>query len=411
MFGDSELPGATNNPIVWVQMRPDEPDRLGQRIARAIAESEKACPDIVVDGRKRQMREPVPLARHDFSPTLCELELNPGETAKIGNVELPERSDDPSHILLLGDTGCRVTFYQSQACLNRDEWPFRDLSVAAARLASQIDIDLVIHVGDYHYREHACPDWHSGCRGSPAGDNWPVWKADFFDAVRPLLLTAPWVMVRGNHENCERAGTGWLHLFDPYTAKGETKRCRDDTGGYAIRLKDKHFLIVLDTANAASRFELSDRPDTYRKTVEGVLKDLRAILSVSSEKAADELPLVWLLLHQPLWGAYDKDHSQRIAQPDSLYDEELPLEAIRQVVRIADDEGLGISAVFSGDTHMFQRFLPEDDNLPIQIVAGTGGTALEKAKDFSHIDQKTEESFQGRLASRPKALARGKLKG
>ena len=115
------------------------------------------------------------------------------------------------------------------------------------------------------------------------------------------------------------------------------------------------------------------------------------MLSASSEKAADELPLVWLLLHQPLWGAYDKDHSQRIAQPDSLYDEELPLEAIRQVVRIADDEGLGISAVFSGDTHMFQRFLPEDDNLPIQIVAGTGGTALEKAKDFSHIDQKTEE--------------------
>ena len=41
--------------------------------------------------------------------------------------------------------------------------------------------DLVIHVGDYFYRENACPADATGCQGTPFGDNWPTWAADFFN--------------------------------------------------------------------------------------------------------------------------------------------------------------------------------------------------------------------------------------
>jgi len=58
-------------------------------------------------------------------------------------------------------------------------------SVAAAKP------DLVIHVGDYLYRESACPPRDSGCARSPHGDDWPTWTADFFAPAAPALLAAP----------------------------------------------------------------------------------------------------------------------------------------------------------------------------------------------------------------------------
>ena len=50
---------------------------------------------------------------------------------------------------------------------------------------------LIIHVGDYLYRESACPPRDSGCARSPHGDDWPTWKADFFAPAAPALLAAP----------------------------------------------------------------------------------------------------------------------------------------------------------------------------------------------------------------------------
>ena len=55
----------------------------------------------------------------------------------------------------------------------------------------------------------------AGCAGSPFGDNWPTWQADFFAPAQPLLRAAPWVVVRGNHEDCSREGLGWFRFLDP----------------------------------------------------------------------------------------------------------------------------------------------------------------------------------------------------
>ena len=68
--------------------------------------------------------------------------------------------------------------------------------------------DLVVHVGDYHYRENACPAGDAGCSTSPWGYGWDAWDADFFTPAKRLLAVAPWIVVRGNHESCDRAGQG-----------------------------------------------------------------------------------------------------------------------------------------------------------------------------------------------------------
>jgi hypothetical protein len=68
------------------------------------------------------------------------------------------------------------------------------------------------------YRDNECPPDIAGCAGSPWGYGWDGWEADFFTPAAPLLAAAPWIVVRGNHEQCTRAGQGWYRFLDtnPY---------------------------------------------------------------------------------------------------------------------------------------------------------------------------------------------------
>ena len=124
----------------------------------------------------------------------------------------PLLPNEIKQIVVIGDTGCRLKGTFTQDCNDPVKWPF----AVVARLAAARRPDLVIHVGDYHYRETACPDTQPGCAGSPHGDNWAVWQKDFFNPAAPLLAAAPWVLVRGNHELCSRGGHGWFRLLDPH---------------------------------------------------------------------------------------------------------------------------------------------------------------------------------------------------
>src|SRR5262249_13264228 len=132
-----------------------------------------------------------------------------------------------------------------QDCNNPALWPFAQLaaSVAAAKP------DLVIHVGDYLYRESACPRGDRGCKGSPHGDDWPAWKADFFTPAPPAFRAAPWIGARGNHEICKRAGAGYFRLLDPTPAQAETPPCIDLIGQFTVTVADQSF-ILLDSSNA-----------------------------------------------------------------------------------------------------------------------------------------------------------------
>ena len=200
----------------------------GAAVARAITTAAE-CPDMDVDGILRPMQvrmraETIPLRTTRSEPAMskpsefpvltCEASI-PGGTkwAAIGGEALPLPKAHPQRIVLIGDTGCRLKTSDNvfQSCDDPTQWPFERVANAAAATAP----DLVIHVGDYHYRENACPVDNGGCAGSPWGYGWDAWRADFFHPARKLLAAAPWIVVRGNHEVCNRAGQGWWRFLDP----------------------------------------------------------------------------------------------------------------------------------------------------------------------------------------------------
>ena len=119
-----------------------------------------------------------------------------------------------NRIVLIGDTGCRLKQSDSafQDCNEAKAYPF----AALAARASAMKPDLVVHLGDLHYRESPCPADQRGCAGSPWGYGYDAWLADVFIPGQALLSAAPWVFVRGNHESCQRAGVGWHRFFDAF---------------------------------------------------------------------------------------------------------------------------------------------------------------------------------------------------
>ena len=67
--------------------------------------------------------------------------------------------------MIFGDTGCRIKLkkhgdYDTQDCKNG--WPYAKIALHAAAT----NPDLVIHVGDYVYREVPCPAGNTDCSNS-----------------------------------------------------------------------------------------------------------------------------------------------------------------------------------------------------------------------------------------------------
>lgn len=116
------------------------------------------------------------------------------------------------------DTGGRIKAAgkATQACNDPAKFPFARIAARAAAGHR----DLIVHVGDYHYRETPCPDAVHGCDAIPWGYGWDAWAADFFTAASPLLAAAPTAPVRGNHESCARAGQGWWRFLDRWPPGG-----------------------------------------------------------------------------------------------------------------------------------------------------------------------------------------------
>jgi hypothetical protein len=99
-------------------------------------------------------------------------------SASVAGKNLPLPKPVPLKILILGDTGCRMKSSDNafQSCDDMNKWAFSTVAKTAASFAP----DLVVHVGDYHYRENPCPENNAGCAGSPWGYGWDAWQADFY---------------------------------------------------------------------------------------------------------------------------------------------------------------------------------------------------------------------------------------
>jgi hypothetical protein len=360
----------------WVQA-----DNQGHWQARAITSG--PCPAVQWDGGEQRMgvraepgvQAPRPGGQQaDNKPTVfgvraCAATLpDSAQAVHIGDLPLPAPPREIRRVVLLGDTGCRMKQSENafQDCNDPVRWPFASVAAQAA-LASA---DLVIHLGDLHYRESPCPAGRSGCAGSPWGYGHDTWAADFFQPAAPLLAAAPWVMVRGNHESCARAGAGWMRHLDPREADA-TLTCADPvndaqadhTAPYAVALGADTQLIVFDSAAVSGK--------AYRAGDAAFQHYTRDMVEVARLTAAK--PHNIFLNHHPVL-AFAASASGA-PKPGSA--------GLQSVLQAAYPETLfpaGIELVINGHVHLFEA-LGFASAHPAEWLTGNGGSAME-----GHVD-------------------------
>jgi hypothetical protein len=351
----------------------------GERIARVIT-SIKDCPALFVDGKVMEMKvrsaagtaplrptasKPELTKPSDFPATTCEAALPAGaKQVSVHGWILPLQPKTIRRIVVIGDTGCRIKAADNavQACDDPKAYPFATVAAAAAAWKP----DIVLHVGDYLYRENPCPDGAAPCAGSPWGYGLDAWKADFLDPAATLLKAAPWVMVRGNHESCDRAGQGWRRFFDPYPLTAD-RTCddpaHDDAGNFtepfAVPLGQGAQIVVWDTAMAGYKPFAADDPRNaaYFDNVQHIFALAKAVphtilanhhpvLAVAAGKGKDGKPGI---------GPSNASLAPILAKADpALYPQ-------------------GIDLLLSGHVHVWEQ-LSFGGHFPSQIVAGFSGT-------------------------------------
>jgi Calcineurin-like phosphoesterase len=312
----------------------------GKVITRIVVTDRSQCPQILVDGDRHPMmlRQPTP---DGFRP-VCEFEIPSGtKTAAVNSQPLVLPKPDPDRVIAIGDTGCRIKGKRTpQNCTDLADWPF--LNIAAS--VGNEKPGLVIHVGDYLYRESPCPEGSEAmCGGMPAGDTWDAWNADFFSPAVKLLAAAPLVFARGNHEGCDRSWRGWFYYLDPRPWDGA---CQEYSAAYVVQL-GAFKAAVLDTS--AIRED-----DLDAKQVATYAAQLNSLQSKKS----------WLVTHYPFWGFKTDPHG---GPPVSLT---MSLQAAWE-----NASSTGYDLILSGHVHLFE-YVSVDHGRPPQLVAGDGGTAM-----------------------------------
>jgi hypothetical protein len=357
----------------WVELGAN-----GQSIARVIT-SARFCPFIQLDDSSQEMwlragPETAPLRPTNSPPSkpsafpvrTCEYFI-PERTrfARVMDTVLPLPKRHPRRIVILGDTGCRLLIGDPwQACNDPEEWPFHRIAETAARFKP----DLVLHVGDYQYRENECPPDIGGCQGSPWGYGWDTWEADLFKPGAKLLEAAPWIMVRGNHEVCKRAGQGWYRFLDTQLYES-ARTCNDPKNDaeadyndpFAVRIGDDTQIIVFDSSNV-TKSKLLPKDPAFVKYQE----ELRQVevLAANNPNGLN----IWtnhhpLLAFSPVAGMAPTGGNPALL---SVMDATYP----------RDYYPPGIGLALHGHTHIFEA-LNFSTNHPAMIMNGNGGDNLD----------------------------------
>ncbi|MFE2063381.1 metallophosphoesterase family protein [Streptomyces sp. NPDC059467] len=291
--------------------------------------------------------------------------LHPGN----GRLPLPDwtAATRPGRIGVIGDTGCEVpTTGTVQSC--RTGWPF---PLIANSVASVTRPDLVIHVGDYLYREDPAREddkpRNPGCTMSAEAASWACVVADFFRPAETLLAGAPVALARGNHEDCNAtfrggAGGAWFrYLADELRADGSCSRHSDPA---AIRAGTLN-LVSLDSSFA----DPGDTGSTAEKAL--FTAQLNQVNQDAQQHPGNDY---FLFTHKPLWMVKSAGRTTG---------------AVTWLTRVLSDAvadtGLhrlasNVRLVLSGHVHLYQMI---DFNTvrPPQVTVGSSGGPLDDGPD------------------------------
>ena len=306
--------------IAWVQWEAD-----GRPHARAIVH-DMTCPSLTSGTASLVMAERA--APGDaFDDRVCDVAL-PADyrRGRIGTIALPSIPRAPKRIAMFGDSGCRLKGLEVQDCNDPVKWPFPTV----ARDIANEHPDLVIHVGDYYYRESACPPLFN-CANSPHGDNSESWNADYFAPMVPLFAAAPIINARGNHEDCKRSAHGWIR----YLSGISDAVCIPHEPPAFVEFDN---LLIGNVDDVTETTELLFDPPVWK-----------ADLAIVQARALQEHRQTWLVSHRPAV-TYLGTHPQ-------------------------NPEGSAIDAYISGHLHLFGAYSFRGGGGP-QVIVGTGGDTL-----------------------------------
>jgi predicted phosphodiesterase len=263
----------------------------------------------------------------------------------------------PKKIVLIGDTGCRIVDKKGrsefQNCNDPKEWPFK---LIADQVISERP-DLVIHLGDYHYRESCLPGSKCEAYSKYIGYEWKPWELDFFVPMNELLKVSPIIIVRGNHEDCNRAYAGYKKLLS-----------NEDWGNECRDYEEPKIVVINDIA--LINFDSSSIDDQPKLGVDEA-KWVKRLDELSEKLSKLKYKKVWLLTHKPIYGV--AQFMKAFVPTNINFRSYLEKSKLKNKINL----------IFSG--HVHTSLLEKSKNLPSQIVLGNSGTRL--------------DSFEGQLNS------------
>lgn len=324
----------------------------------------RVAPDTVpvrVDSVQKENRGAV------FDMLTCEAAWPAGvDRARVAGRNVPVPRTVIRRIVIVADTGCRMKASENafQPCNDPVKWPFAQVAKSAAALKP----DLVIHIGDIHYRESPCPEGNVGCANAPWGYGYDAWHADFFQPAKPLLASAPWVFVRGNHEACSRAGQGWFRFIDtqPWT---QARSCNDPANDgdadysepYAVPLDADSQFIVYDSSRTNGKPFLSTDWSFGKYTAQ-----LKTVGLLAQQK-----PNSFFMSHHPLMAVVPGETANNFKLAGN--------EGLQSVFSATYPERLfpeGVSVAMHGHVHLFESISFKSKH-PVSLVLGNSGSANE----------------------------------
>lgn len=277
----------------------------------------------------------------------------------------------PPTFVALGDTGCRGLnnrrgAQECDAANQTDTTETKFLFHQVADMASALNPDFAVHLGDYRYDK----EWNR---------TMDMWDSDFFDRVRTgPLMDMPWVFVRGNHEECSLAGLGWFFFYAP-----DEGQC-----GSGAKLSPTWYFDVADRSNGVAdphRFVVIDTAPTVHSS--GSLHDAAVADMSDAVQAAQSVnwpngaaPSAWFLMHKPLWAVDDYPN------PPEQADHRTGAVLAKAMANVGTSDcttynaaKCGLKAVLSAHLHIFQNTVTVGAALPQQIVVGNSGVRMDHA--------------------------------